>query len=397
MPDRLGRTTRPIRQARRRRIPIEAAHRIYVGWSVREGVADQARRHHMPIIVKPVGNIDNVTDGFDPETSYQMIPIGKTREMELQTGDFKAELSFSEPDISSMSNFRILQQKVPNLFPLPGPGVQVNRIALPEKSVIQFTLSGRQVGKTFLAGNDRPSGGSDLLPADFLVEISVKPHQIRRFAVCYLFDRVNRDKGVRLQFGRFFREISAIYEKQANTTLINIDGDASSNAATAKSIILNGTSGKTFKLFDGKLLGRVVDTFESTFPGVFAQTNCVVFPVTVPLVVGKKHPLGFQMNIHRKSDNQKFNTIFLGPTQNTKDRALLHTLAHEIGHTFGLDHNPAKQPPGPKPKVLPDPNLLPNSMHNLMFPTDLIESNRLNRNQIENLHLFIPPFRDTDI
>jgi hypothetical protein len=349
----------------------------------------------MPIIVKPIGNIDNVTDGFDPETSYQMIPVGKTREMELQTGDFKAEMSFSEPDISSMSNFRVLQQKVPNLFPLPGPGVQVNRIALPEKSIIQFTLSGRQVGRTFLAGNDRPSGGSDLLPADFLVEISVKPTQSRRFSVCYVFDRVNRDKGNRLAFGRFFREISSIYEKQANTTLINIDGDASSSSA-ARTIRVDGSS-KTFNLFDGKLLGRVVDAFESSFPGVFAQTSCVVFPVTVPLVVENLRPLGFQMNIHRTSDNRKFSTIFLGPTQNTRDRALLHTLAHEIGHTFGLTHNPATQPPGPRPKVQPDPNLLPNSMHNLMFPTDLIQSNRLNRNQIENLHLFIPPFRRIDI
>ena len=75
----------------------------------------------MPIIIKPVANIDNPTDGFDPEISYQMIPLGKSREMELQTGDFKAEMSFSEPGISRMSNFRILQQKVPNLFPLPGP------------------------------------------------------------------------------------------------------------------------------------------------------------------------------------------------------------------------------------------------------------------------------------
>lgn len=241
----------------------------------------------MPIIIKPVGNIDNPTDGFDPEAPYQMIPLGQTREMEVQTGDFKAEMSFTEPDVSSMSNFLILQQKSPSLFPVPGRGVQVNRITLPEKSVIRFTLSGRNVGRTFLAGNDRPTGGQNLLPADFLLEISVKSRQARSFSVCYVFDRINQDSGRRVAFGRFFREISTIFEKQANVSLLNIDGDASSSTA-AKKVTLNGTSGNTFNIFDKKLLGRLIDAFEAEFPGVFAQTNCVVFPLPVTLQVGTK-------------------------------------------------------------------------------------------------------------
>src|SRR5262245_45904205 len=99
----------------------------------------------MPILVKPC-HPDRPTDGYDPGWPAQMIPLGQTREMVVQTGDFKAEMNFRIPDISSMSNFRILRQSTPNLTPLPGPGVQVRRVVLPERSVVQFTLHGRAVG-----------------------------------------------------------------------------------------------------------------------------------------------------------------------------------------------------------------------------------------------------------
>jgi hypothetical protein len=92
-----------------------------------------------------------------------------------------------------------------------------------------------------------------------------------------------------------------------------------------------------------------------------------------------------------------FPTIFLGSTQKNNPNALRHTLAHEIGHSCGLDHNPGKKPPGPRPGVDPDPDVLPLFMHNLMFPSSLMQADRINRNQIENLHAFIPPFRNIEI
>lgn len=351
----------------------------------------------MPIIVKPLANIDNATDGFDPEARYQMIPLQGTREMAAQTGDFKAEMSFTRPDISSMSNFRILRQQTPNLTPLPGPGVFVNRIALPERSIVQFTLSGRAVGTTVLEGRDRPGLGAPLLRPEFSLEISVKKREQRRFAVCYVFDQVNKDSGRRVGFGSMFRDINrAIYERQANVSTINIDGDLSSSSA-ARTVTVNGTSGRTFNILDRKLLGRVISQFETRFPGVFGDVDAVVFPVSVPLQVATVRPLGIQLRIHRGSDNKLFPTIFVGPTQNNNPDALRHTLAHEIGHSFGLDHNPAKQPPGPRPRVNPDPDVLPVFTHNLMFPTNLVLASRMNRNQIETIHSFIPPFRNIDI
>ena len=76
-----------------------------------------------------------------------------------------------------MSDFRILRQTSSNLFPLPNPGVPVRRIALPERSVVQFTLFGRAPGLTVLEGRDRPVGGPPLKP-DLQLLIAVKVLQI---------------------------------------------------------------------------------------------------------------------------------------------------------------------------------------------------------------------------
>jgi hypothetical protein len=348
----------------------------------------------MPILAKPTGNLDNPTDGFDPLARSQMIPLLGTREMFVQTGDFKAELKFTRPSVSSMSNFRIVRQSKPSLFPLPGPGVLVDRITLPAQSLIQFTLSGRTAGTTVLEGRDRLDSGAFLAPG-LTLEVAVKPKLRREFAVCYIFDQIHRDTHQRVGFGTLFEQVSEIYEQQANLSTINIDGHNSSTDA-ARTVTLNGTSGSTFNIADTRLLGRVISAFEAQFPGVFRRVHTVLFHAPVPLQVGAGRPRGIQVNLHR-GDGAQFQTIFIGSTQDLDPRLLRHTLAHEIGHAFGLRHSPPEPPPGPRPGVQPDPDLLANFMHNLMFPSDLMQSNRITGRQIDTIHSVIPPFRHLDI
>src|SRR5262249_26087560 len=162
-----------------------------------------------------------------------------------QTGDFKAEMNLIVPDVSGMSNFRILRQAQPSLFALPGAGVTVRRIALPERSVVQFTLFGRAVGKTVLEGGDRPGQATALLRPDLQLQIAVKGNVVRRVAVCYVFDRINQDNGARLDFAGHLAEVHKIFHEQANFSIVNVDG-FSANTSAARTVTLNGSMGKVF-------------------------------------------------------------------------------------------------------------------------------------------------------
>lgn len=369
----------------------------------------------MPIIIKPLTgpnpdtSPDRRTDGFDHAIPYQMIPVGGTREIGVQTGDFKAEMSFTKPDISSMSSFRVLSAASPALTPLPGPGVFVSRIALPERSFIQFTLSGRTVGLTVLEGRDRPIGAPVLKP-DFHLQVSVLPAVTRNVATVYAFDRINRDRGTRIDMAGHLANAHKVFHDQANFTIENIDGlDASTQAA--RKVTLSGTMGKAFELLNKKVLRQLIQAIERAFPGLFAQTQCVVIPVPLPIVLQKKGGIaGVNLRLADSRTQRIFNTLIIGTQrrrppakeggrQPTPGQLLQNTVAHELGHSLGLKHHPTEVAQLP-PKIVRgdiNPVFFQPDFHNLMFPTQLIVAERLNGAQVELLHEFHPPFRLFDI
>lgn len=337
----------------------------------------------MPVkVVKRVDGNKIPTDGFDPDANYQMVPLGSTREMFVETGEFRAELSVvASTLVTAMSNFRVLLPGSNLPSSLPGPNLFVQKVIIPERTLVQFTLTGGNVGMTVIRGRDLPNARPPAAKPNFQLMVSVKKQEMRFFTVCYLFDRINRDKRVRLPIAQLLNEVNGVFEQQTNFSVRNIDGPAASTLR-AKTLTINGSVGKRFNVYDKKLIGRVIDAFNLKFPNAFSTTHGVIFVLPVP-ITARDDKLKFvdnsivaiNLKARRTVDNRSFNIVFVGSVLNKDFTDLRHALAHEIGHSFGLDHN---------------------TQINLMFPSLEIKSKRLNMNQIEIMHLMGPQFRQVD-
>ncbi len=335
----------------------------------------------MPVkIVKRVDGNKKPTDGFDPDANYQMVPLGSTREMFVESGEFRAELAVKgSTAVTAMSNFRVLLAGSNLPASLPGPNLFVQKVTIPERTLVQFTLTGGNVGMTVIQGKDLPNARPPAAKPNFQLLVSVKRQEMRFFTVCYLFDRINRDKRARLPIAELLNDVNAVFEQQTNFSVRNIDGPAASTLA-AKTLTIDGSVGKKFNVYDKKLVGRVIDAFNLKFPNLFSTTHGVIFVLPVPITAreGKiidDSNVAINMKARRKVDNRSFNIVFVGSVLNKDFTDLRHGLAHEIGHSFGLDHN---------------------TQINLMFPSLDIKSKRLNFNQIEIMHLMGPQFRQVD-
>ena len=349
----------------------------------------------MAAIHKPVDGFDRPTDGFDPLALYQLIPFRQTRPMGVITNDAKAELSFTTPDICRMSNFRIIQQSVPNLIPLPRDSVR--RITLPEKSTIQFDLEGTGVGTTILESRDRDANGNPSPQPQFSLRIAVRQPKTRRFAVFYVFDRIHPAPGRRLNLPAMFNAMNDVY-RQANIALVAIDN--------GRDITLPGSFGQLFNLDSAEPTRRLINKFEQDFPLTFGSVDSVMFILPVPIgardrrsnIVIDSGNVGLARPVRRESTGQKFDTIFISSIIHDNDVDAPVTLAHEIGHRLGLVHEPNLQGelrldqvfPGFDPRDTRPFRFAPASMHNLMFPIDIMGSTRLNAEQLERLHTDTP-------
>jgi hypothetical protein len=347
----------------------------------------------MPITFKDY-DIDRAGDGFDPQIPYQMVPIGGSRDFVVQTGDFQAELILKQTNITSLSNFRILRTTSPQAFlsGLPGPGFFVQRQIIPPRSVIQFALTGHTVGAAVLEGHDLPGGGSPPLKPDFNLLISVKAKETRQFALCHVFDRVNRDTGRRLDINRAFNAANAILENQSNFTIRNIDG------SSTRQITLSTTTGKTFDFFNASHTRRVINQFDASFPGILSQVHAVIYIFKVPVshtfrLKGKATPvrvLGFNQRAQNAA-GRIFNMVYVGTFSARQAPLLDTTLAHEIGHSLGLDHLPERDDPNLPKLNVPGRPQMDLFMHNLMFPFASPRFARLNGLQVEKLHVKSQP------
>jgi hypothetical protein len=334
------------------------------------------------------------TDGFDPDVPYQFIPLGSDRPMGVRTFDFKSLIEISNPAICKMSNFRIVRQTVPNIspVPLPGPGNLVSRTAIPANSFVTFSLHGLSEGRTFLKGRDQRDDAEIAPGAKYALEISVHPRKSKRFATCYIFDRITQDSGRRVEFGPMFKEISDAFESQAALTVENID--AGRSAANIRSVILDVPLRGGYDVNRPEVHAHFIERFDQDHPGVLGSVDGLVVVLPVPIAFdGRTTPfVGLYQELRRASDESRISLLLISSIAFAELQNLTATVAHEMGHFLGLHHLPERVrrsdiPDSERGTDNPNPDAFPFFMRTLMFEFTFMRSLRLNRVQIELLQL----------
>jgi hypothetical protein len=335
------------------------------------------------------------TDGFDPDVPYQFIEQRSERPMGVRTFDFKSLIEISDPAICRMSNFRLVRQTVPNITPVPfpGPGTLVSRMALPANSVVSFSLHGLAEGRTFLKGRDQRDDAEIAPGAKYALEISVHPRKRKRFATCYVFDRINQDTGRRVDFGPMFKEISDAFEAQAALSVDNIDAGllASGNI---RSVILDVPMRGGFEFTTPEANRHLIERFEQDHPGVLDAVDALIVILPLPMTFQGRDTglVGRYQELRRAGDGSRISLLPISSIAFAEQENLTSTMAHEMGHFLGLHHLPeevrrADIPESERGKENPDPDAFPFFLRTLMFPFTFMRSLRLNRVQIELMQL----------
>jgi hypothetical protein len=334
------------------------------------------------------------TDGFDPDVPYQFIELSRERPMGVRTFDFKSLVEISDPGICQMSDFRIVRQTVPNISPVPfpGPGTLVSRMALPANSLVTFSLHGLAQGRTFMKGRDQRDDADVFPGAKYTLEISVHPRKHKRFATCYVFDRINQDSGRRVDFASEFREINDAFEAQAALTVENID--AGRLATNIRRITLDVPLRAGFELSSPEQNRQLINKFEAEHPGVLQSVDALIVVLPVPMLFeGRDTELvGFYHELRRAADDSRISLLLISPLAFNDIAELTSTMAHEIGHFLGLNHLPervrrADIPESERGKRNPNPDAFPFDQRTLMYPFTFMRSLRVNRVQIELMQL----------
>jgi hypothetical protein len=337
--------------------------------------------------------MDDTNDGYDASIPYQMVPQGRERYMKLETGNVSVEMTVALGAPCGLSNFHVTRTwgKVPGL---PTRASATQRVVIPANTEVQFDITGGySEGHGLLQVRQMLGNGRPPRP-ELEMLLSVKERWSRNFLACYVYDKWNVDSGVRSPVKAAIETAHGIFHEQANVIIL-MNGQPGS-------LTLTGSIGPEFDVADKDLVKRLLkQTMDVHGQDVFDRHTAVIYLVPVPVLGGWKkdgtrdRPIA--INVHYEWKKKNCHTIFVAaPTAASKtvlDLQLGHNLAHEIGHELGLEHLPEDEAdvfPKDMPKPQKDAKKQEIWIHNLMFPSNLMLSNRLNGLQIEKIRVGRP-------
>lgn len=150
---------------------------------------------------------DKEFDGFDPKTRYQMIPVGGARDISIIT-ESDCVLEIKDPRVARMVTF--ISVSGPNFAK---PALGIDKITLPAKSKVNFSLSGLSVGHTELS----VSGPDGHLQEALL--LSVKNPLVKKYALCFLRDIRRSTLRTKTEAQGFMNLVAKTFLQQANVDL----------------------------------------------------------------------------------------------------------------------------------------------------------------------------------
>jgi len=265
-----------------------------------------------------------------------MVPLGKQRELLIETSEREAVLSVADTAKCIMRSFIHVGTGVA----LNGGSAHAQR--LPPRARLRFAVEGTAPGITSLRFEEQSP-----LHVTTTQLISVKPPRIVRFRFVFLSDPVHASVRDKIETRILMNHVSLIFGQQANLIL--------QEAAAPLDVFIPRDLGNPIRTSNDALLHLIEFESRAAFQGV----DFVVFGVwDVESKRGTTGTLGLGTLFPARNRLYAFIEV-----SRSGFAVQAHVLAHEIGHVLGLAHV-AKRP-------------------GLMFPTIDVLSNRLFAGDIE--------------